>query len=184
MAFYAFKQIEVGSISAGATASGSWTADDNYTIKKIFIREVTETAVGLQFLNCTLRVDNYTFTKDIISPLGHGLVIAANNIVIDGNNFTIDGVSPGLCEGAGIQRSGIYNPGFDNVTIKNLEIKNFCNGIYLRGDKLTGDYVYENIIENCNIHHNGNAKTGDTSTHGIKLEYTRGCIIKNCSIHN
>ncbi|MCD6237153.1 MAG: right-handed parallel beta-helix repeat-containing protein [Thermoplasmata archaeon] len=116
--------------------------------------------------------------------MGHGLVIAANNIVIDGNNFTIDGVSPGLCEGAGIQRSGIYNPGFDNVTIKNLEIKNFCNGIYLRGDKLTGDYVYENIIENCNVHHNGNDKAGDTSTHGIKLEYTRGCIIKNCSIHH
>jgi len=69
MPFYAFKQIEVGSIAAGNTASGSWTADDDYTIKKVFVKEVTETAVGLQFLNCTLRVDNYTFTKDEVRAI-------------------------------------------------------------------------------------------------------------------
>ena len=69
MAFYALKQIEVGSISSGATASGNWTADDSYTIKKVFIKEVTESAVGLQFLNCTLRVDNYTFTKDEVRAI-------------------------------------------------------------------------------------------------------------------
>lgn len=134
--------------------------------------------------NAKIITSDYTFTEDIISPLSHGLVIGANNIVIDGNNFTLDGVSPGLCEDAGIQRSGIYNPGFDNLTIKNLEIKNFCNGIYLKGDKFTGDYVYENTVDNCNVHHNGNAEAGDTSTHGIKLEYVRACTIKNCSIHH
>ena len=64
MPFYAFKQIEVGSIAAGNTSSGSWTADDDYTIKKIFIMEYTATEVGTRFLNVTLRVDNYTFTKD------------------------------------------------------------------------------------------------------------------------
>ena len=69
LAFYAFKQIEVGSIAAGNTSSGSWTADDDYVIKKIFIKEVTETAVGLQFLNCTFRVDNYTFTKDEVRAI-------------------------------------------------------------------------------------------------------------------
>jgi len=64
MAFYTFKQIEVGSISAGDTATGNWTADDDYVIHKIYIKEATETEIGTRFLNVTLRVDNYVFTKD------------------------------------------------------------------------------------------------------------------------
>ena len=64
MAFYTFKQIEVGSISAGSTSTGSWTADDDYIIHKIYIKEATETEIGTRFLNVTLRVDNYVFTKD------------------------------------------------------------------------------------------------------------------------
>ena len=64
MAFYTFKQIEVGSIAAGNTAEGNWTADDNYIIHKIYIKEATETEIGTRFLNVTLRVDNYVFTKD------------------------------------------------------------------------------------------------------------------------
>jgi len=64
MAFYTFKQIEVGSISAGLTKEGSWTADDDYIIHKIYIKEATETEIGTRFLNVTLRVDNYVFTKD------------------------------------------------------------------------------------------------------------------------
>ena len=64
MAFCTFKQIEVGSIAAGNTATGSWTADDDYIIHKIYIKEATETEIGTRFLNVTLRVDNYVFTKD------------------------------------------------------------------------------------------------------------------------
>jgi len=64
MAFYTFKQIEVGSISAGSTKEGSWTADDDYVIHKIYIKEATETEIGTRFLNVTMRVDNYVFTKD------------------------------------------------------------------------------------------------------------------------
>jgi len=64
VAFYTFKQIEVGSISAGNTKEGNWTADDDYVIHKIYIKEATETEIGTRFLNVTLRVDNYVFTKD------------------------------------------------------------------------------------------------------------------------
>jgi len=64
MAFYTFKQIEVGSIAAGNTVAGSWTADDDYIIHKIYIKEATETEIGTRFLNVTMRVDNYVFTKD------------------------------------------------------------------------------------------------------------------------
>jgi|GEM_PF-2249019 len=64
MAFYTFKQIEVGSIAAGNTSTGSWTADDDYIIHKIYIKEYTATEIGTRFLNVTLRVDNYVFTKD------------------------------------------------------------------------------------------------------------------------
>jgi len=64
MAFYTFKQIEVGSIAAGNTKTGNWTADDDYIIHKIYIKEYTATEVGTRFLNVTLRVDNYVFTKD------------------------------------------------------------------------------------------------------------------------
>ena len=134
--------------------------------------------------NGTIITSDYIFTKDIISPVGHGLIIGADGITIDGDNFVLDGVDSGSCDSCGIERSGIYNPGFDNVVIKNLEIKNFCNGIYLRGEKATGNYVYSNTIDNCEIHHNGNTNAGDTSTHGINMEYVFASTITNCSIHH
>jgi parallel beta-helix repeat protein len=134
--------------------------------------------------NSILITSDYVLSENIVNSEGHGLVVGANNIVIDGNDFVLDGTSPCPCDGAGVQRSGVFNPGFDNVTIKNLEIKNFCNGIYLKGDKISGDYVYENKIDNCEVHHNGCDEGGDTSTHGVKLEYVRACQVVNCSIHD
>jgi parallel beta-helix repeat protein len=128
--------------------------------------------------------ENYTFTGDMSCSCGHGLIIGADGITIDGNGYTLDGVSPGACDGFGIQRSGIYNPGYDDVVIKNLESKNFCNGIYLKGNKESGDLVYRNTIENCNVHHNGNASGGDTSTHGIKMVFVFNSGVKNCEIHH
>jgi len=59
-----FRQIEVGSISAGSTASDSYTADRDYTIKRIYVKEYTATEVGTRFLNCTFRIDDYVFTLD------------------------------------------------------------------------------------------------------------------------
>lgn len=134
--------------------------------------------------NSMILTSDYVFTEDIFSGKGHGIVVGANNIVIDGKGFVLDGISACPCDGAGVQRSGIYNPGFDNVTIKNLEIRNFCNGIYLLGDSLSGDYVFENIIENCKIHNNGCDTGLDTSTHGVKLEYVRASRITNSSIYD
>jgi len=58
------KQIEVGSISAGNTSSGDWTADRDYTMHRLYVREYTATEIGTRFLNCTFRVDDYTFTLD------------------------------------------------------------------------------------------------------------------------
>lgn len=55
------KLIDLGSVSAGATQSGSWTADDNYTIRHILIKadgQVTTKSTA------TLRVDDYVITKD------------------------------------------------------------------------------------------------------------------------
>jgi len=57
-----FRQIEVGSIAAGSTASNSYTADRNYIIRQIYVKEATETEIGSRFLNCTFRVDDYVFT--------------------------------------------------------------------------------------------------------------------------
>lgn len=64
MPFYTFKLIDLGTITAGSTVSGSWTSDDDYKIKRMYVVEYTSTAVGLQFLTMTLRIDGYTFTKD------------------------------------------------------------------------------------------------------------------------
>ena len=58
------KQIEVGSIAAGNTASGSWTADRDYIIRKIYVKEYTATEIGTRFLNCTFRIDDYVLTLD------------------------------------------------------------------------------------------------------------------------
>jgi len=134
--------------------------------------------------NSLIVTSDYIFTEDIYSATGHGIVIGSNNIVLDGKGYVLDGISACPCDGAGVQRSGIFNPGFDNVTIKNLEIRNFCNGIYLLGDMLNGDYVFENIIDNCKIHNNGCDKGLDTSTHGVKLEYVRASRITNSSIYD
>lgn len=67
MKFYTWKLIDVGTIAAGSTSSGSWTSDDDYTIKRIIAVETSETAVGLQFLTATFRVDGYVFTKDSVN---------------------------------------------------------------------------------------------------------------------
>ena len=64
MPFNTFKQIDLGTITAGATVTSSWTADDDYVIKRIYVVEYTATPVGTQFLTATLRVEDYTFTKD------------------------------------------------------------------------------------------------------------------------
>jgi hypothetical protein len=128
--------------------------------------------------------ENYTFHEDMICPSGHGLIIGADGITIDGNGYTLDGVSPGACDGFGIQRSGIYNPGYDDIVIKNLEIENFCNGIYIGYDEDEGGIAYRNTIENCEVHHNGDASGGDTSTHGIKMIGVSDSIVKNCKVHH
>ena len=55
------KFIDVGTVSNGSTAEGSWTADDDYTIKHVFIKAdggaTTKSTV-------TLRIDTYVITKD------------------------------------------------------------------------------------------------------------------------
>ena len=128
--------------------------------------------------------ESCTFNEDLNCASGHGLVIGADNIVIDGNGHALNGVSPGTCEGLGIERSGIYNKAHDNITIRNLEIANFCTGIYSRCDDEIGDFVCENAIENCEIHHNGAASGGDTTTQGIKWMGVFNSVIANSSIHD
>ena len=127
--------------------------------------------------------ESCVFNCNLSGQSGHGLVIGADNIVIDGNGYTLDGVTPGDCSGFGIQRSGIFNQGYDGVMIKYLEITNFCNGIYLRGDEITGDVVNNNTIDNCEIHHNGN-DLEDTATHGIKMHYVYKSTISNNLVHH
>lgn len=123
------------------------------------------------------------FNCNLSCPAGHGLIIGADGITIDGNGYVLDGVEPGMCDGFGVQRSGIYNPGQDGVVIRNLEIENFCNGVYLKGDEVAGNLVYNNTIINCDIHHNGN-DIGETATHGIKLKYVYRSMISDNRVHH
>jgi len=55
------KYIDVGSVSAGATASDKWTADKDYVIRHIFVKADGEAAVKSTI---TMRIDDYTITKD------------------------------------------------------------------------------------------------------------------------
>jgi parallel beta-helix repeat protein len=128
--------------------------------------------------------ESCTFDGDMDCESGHGLKIGADNITIDGNGHTLNGVAPGTCDGLGIERSGIYNKAHDNITIRNLEIVNFCTGIYSRYNEDNGDRVYGNIIENCEIHHNGAASGGGTTTQGIKWKGVFDSVIANSSIHD
>jgi parallel beta-helix repeat protein len=125
--------------------------------------------------------ESCTFNCNLSCKKGHGLIIGAGNITLDGNGYTLDGVLTGACDGWE-ERSGIYNMGYDNVTIRNLEIKNFCNGIYLEGD--IRDVIHRNAIDNCDVHHNGNASSGDTQTHGIKMRYVYNSTISNNKVHH
>ena len=129
-------------------------------------------------------VCDWTLTKDMVCPEGHGLIIGADDIVIDGNGYAIDGVAQGTCDDFGIERSGIYNKAYDGITIRNLEIRNFCNGIYLRYDDETGDKVERITIENCEIHHNGADTGDDNGVHGIKAIGVFDSTIRNNKVHD
>jgi len=68
-----FKTINVGTVSASGTVSKSWSADDDYTLKKIIAVEKGNS--GLHNVTATMRIENFTFTKDNI-PLS----VMQNNI--------------------------------------------------------------------------------------------------------
>ena len=125
--------------------------------------------------------ESCTFNEDMDCESGYGLAIGADNITIDGNGYMLNGVDPGTC--AWSERPGVYNRGYDDVLIKNLEIKNFCTGVYLTRGYEPRDVIYRNTIEDCNIHHNGNA-TSPSTTHGIKMEYVYNSTIRNNTIHH
>jgi len=120
-----------------------------------------------------------TFNGNLSCPTGHGLIVGADDITINGAGYILDGVNP-ICAWDSVS-SGILNEGYDDVAIKNLEVKNFCNGIGLRGT--SSNHIENNTIENCNIHHNGNA-TSPSATHGIKLKYMFNSTIRNNRIHD
>lgn len=67
MAFAAFKIIDLGSISAGSTVQDEYTSDDDYILKRIYVVETTETAVGTAFLTGTFRINDVPFTKDEVN---------------------------------------------------------------------------------------------------------------------
>lgn len=130
-------------------------------------------------------VADWTFAGDMTCPSGHGLIIGADGITIDGAGYAIIGTGSAFCgwisETDPSQGDcGIYNLGYDNVVIKNLELKSFCNGIALHGTGLNP--VENNVIDNCNIHHNGNATDG--KSHGIHACFVSGCMIKNNDVHD
>ena len=115
------------------------------------------------------------------STTRYGLIIGADNITIDGAGYALERADPGECTLC--PSAGVLNKGYGDVTITNLEIKHFCNGIYLNRNIEDGHVVYRNTIENCNIHHNGNA-TSPSATHGIKMRYVFNSTIRNNSIHD
>jgi parallel beta-helix repeat protein len=123
-----------------------------------------------------------TFNGDVnCSTTRYGLVIGADDITIDGAGYALGRAGPGEC--AFCPSAGILNKGYDDVAMTNLEIKHFCTGVYLDIDYESGNVVYRNTIENCNIHHNGNA-TAPSATHGIKMRYVWSSTIRNNSVHD
>ena len=65
MAFYAFKTIDVGSVSAGGSTEKTWTSDDDYTIHKV--KFIEKSGGDLYQYEVTISIDNYVITKDIVS---------------------------------------------------------------------------------------------------------------------
>ena len=123
-----------------------------------------------------------TFNGDMNCQARYGLIVGADNVTIDGAGYALERDDSGECILS--PSTGILNKGYDDVVITNLEVKHFCNGIYLNIDYDGGeDVVYRNTIENCNIHHNGNA-TSPSATHGIKMRYVFNSTIRNNSIHD
>jgi len=59
-----FKTIPFPGITAGETKEESWTADKDYILRKLFVKEYTEAPVGTRFLACTFRIDDFVFTLD------------------------------------------------------------------------------------------------------------------------
>lgn len=60
MEFNSFKTFEHNSISAGSTVSGSWTADDDYIIRKIYIVEKSGATINASTLYFKVGGDVYT----------------------------------------------------------------------------------------------------------------------------
>ena len=67
MPFFVFKSIDLESIGAGSTVEKTWTSDDDYILKRMYIIETSETAVGLQFLKVTFWIDNTPYVKDFVN---------------------------------------------------------------------------------------------------------------------
>lgn len=55
------KILELGSVAGGATKEGSWTADDDYVIRHIFIKADGSAPTKSTI---TMRIDDYVITKD------------------------------------------------------------------------------------------------------------------------
>jgi len=135
-------------------------------------------------------IADWTFTDDLVCPTGeHGLIIGVDGITIDGAGYKLSGSETAeICDwigetnpGAGY--CGIFNLYNDSIIIKNLEIENFCTGIGFQGSG--ANPVDGIIIDNCEIHDNGNATCStDTSIHGIHICYITSSTISNNLIYN
>ena len=133
--------------------------------------------------------ESCTFNEDLSCPAGHGLIVGADGITIDGAGFKITGSeNADACEWVGETGPekgycGILNKGYDNVVIKNLEVENLCTGIALQGSGQNP--VVNNIIDNCELHDNGNATCSEgTSIHGIHLCYVNETVISNNRVYH
>jgi hypothetical protein len=125
-------------------------------------------------------IESCTFDGDMVRPAGQagpGLIIGAANITIDGNGFCLDGLVKNCDPYNPNPDWGIYNLWHDDVTIKDLEIKNFCTGIRL-------EEISDNLIDCCEIHHNGDSNATGSRDGGIWQEMVDNTTISNCKIHH
>ena len=70
-----FVTIDIGSISAGATAERSWESDGDYQLKRIFI--VEKGGATLNRVEVTVRKDGEMFTRDYVPAI---LISHLNNL--------------------------------------------------------------------------------------------------------
>ena len=92
MGFNQFRVLELSSIADGAKSTDQWTADANYTIKRIFIQR--EDGEGFSASKVWIKIGGHVYTREIVPAvvLGPDIEVSPElNIPIkNGETFSVE----------------------------------------------------------------------------------------------